>query len=168
MSSSFQMAKGNSQSVPNVNTQVRCKQGSIMYISVNKELLKRHIFARSAHTIRLALQFIISLLYHSVKTDSRRQLNNSLINTILFCAFYKKSSASKELHQTCFADPFVHLQKFCYWHASRMFAFWPGKLQILLGYSAIYFSNTIIASCSTILMREFKFEYERITLKHFL
>ena len=42
-----------------------------------------------------------------------------------------------------------------------MFAFWPGKLQILLDYSAIYFSNTIIANCSTILMRELKFEYER-------
>ena len=49
----------------------------------------------------------------------------SLINTILFCAFYKKSSASKELHQTCLLNflSFVRLHKFCYWHASRIFAF---------------------------------------------
>ena len=83
---------------------------------------------------------------------------------MLFCAFYKKSSASKELHQTCLLNflSFVHLQKFCYWHASRIFAFWPGKLLQLLDYSTIDFSKTISVSCSTILMGELKFEYERM------
>ena len=136
-----------------------------MYISVNKELLKT-LFARVSayHPAHLV---VVSLLY--LKTDSRCQLNNSLINTILFYAFYKKSSASKELHQTCLLNflSFIHLQKFCYWHASRIFTFWPGKLLLLLDYSTIYFSKTISASCSTILTRELKFEYERITVKLF-
>ena len=42
MSSYLKMANDNLQSVLNVNTQVRCKQSSVMYISENKELLKRH------------------------------------------------------------------------------------------------------------------------------
>ena len=53
---------------------------------------------------------------------------------------------------------FVHLQKFCYWHASRIFALWPGKLQLLPKYCSIYSSNIISASYSTIPMRELKFE----------
>ena len=127
-------------------------------------------FARVSayHPARLVVISLLIVLY--LKTDSRCQLNNSLINTILFCAFYKKSSASKNLHQTCLLNflSFVHLQKFCYWHASRIFAFWPGKLQPLLDYSTIYFSKTISASCSTIILtRELKFEYERITVKLF-
>ena len=152
------MDNDNLQSVLNVSTQAGCKQSSVMYISIDEELLKDIFCTRYAyHPAHLA---VISLLY--LKTDSRRQLNNSLINTILFCAFYKTLSASKELHQTCLLNflSFVHLQKFCYWHASRIFAFWPGKLQLLLEYSTIYFSNTISASCSTILMRKLKFEYE--------
>ena len=50
----FKMANDNLQSVVNVNTQVRCKQSIVMYIPVNKELLRRH-FARGTHTIQLAL-----------------------------------------------------------------------------------------------------------------
>ena len=55
MSSSFKMANDNLQSVVNVNTGVRYKQSSVMYISVKKELLKRRILHELAHTIRLAL-----------------------------------------------------------------------------------------------------------------
>ena len=39
MSSHFKMANDNLQSVLNVNTEVRCKQSSVMYISVNKLLV---------------------------------------------------------------------------------------------------------------------------------
>ena len=91
------MDNDNLQSVLNVSTQAGCKQSSVMYISIDEELLKDIFCTRYAyHPAHLA---VISLLY--LKTDSRRQLNNSLINTILFCAFYKTLSASKELHQTC-------------------------------------------------------------------
>ena len=69
-----------------------------MFISVKKELLKRHVLHEVAHTRHPARLVVISLLY--LKTDSRRQLDNSLSNTVLFCAFYKKSSAS-ELFKFC-------------------------------------------------------------------
>ena len=40
VSSYFKMANNNLQSVLNVKTQVRCKQSSVIYIFVNKELLE--------------------------------------------------------------------------------------------------------------------------------
>ena len=69
------MAHDNLQSVLNVNTQVRCKKRNVMYISV-KKITNNTYFARGC-AYNSACLVAISLLY--LRTDSRRQLNNSSI-----------------------------------------------------------------------------------------